>query len=83
MDDQLKERVLKVINKISATKIENIDVDDDAVSQLAFDSIQFIELFAALELEFGIELPLDMMNIRKGREFLGRLETELTNKATA
>ena len=78
MDNQLKKKVIDVVNRISDKKIDNIDINADLTSQLKLDSIQLVELFAALEVEFGMELPLEMMTTKNGATFLKLLENTLT-----
>jgi acyl carrier protein len=77
MDYKLKEKVLQIVNRISGHKINNIDPNADLKTYLTLDSIQIVELFAALEMEFNIELPLEMLNVRSGKEFLEHLEKVL------
>ena len=77
MKTKVKEKVIQIVQKISGRKIENIDPNADLKTNLALDSIQLVELFAELELEFGIELPLEMMNLKNGGEFLDKLEKGL------
>ena len=82
MEIQQKQRVISVFNRVTGKKIGDIDFNNhEAVKKLALDSIQFVELFAALELEFGIELPLKMMNVENAGEFLEKLATELQKQA--
>lgn len=66
-----------VFNKVTGDKLEQIDLDSDLKSQLSLDSIQIVELFAALEKELDIELPLKMMTVKTGRAFLEMLENQL------
>lgn len=77
MDYKLKEKVLQIVARISGRKIKNIDPNADLKTYLTLDSIQIVELFAALEMEFNIELPLEMLNVRSGKEFLEHLEKVL------
>lgn len=66
-----------VFNKVTGNKLKKIDLDSDLKSQLSLDSIQIVELFAALEKELNIELPLTMMTVKTGRAFLEMLENQL------
>jgi acyl carrier protein len=77
MDEITKERVLKVLNKVTGGRLTNIDPESDLKSQFSLDSIQIVELFAALEKELGIELPLQLMNVRTGKAFLKLLGEQL------
>ncbi len=77
MDDYTKEKVLTVLRKVTGRNIEKINLDTDLKSQLALDSIQIVELFAALENELSVELPLRLMTVKTGKAFLELLDTEL------
>jgi acyl carrier protein len=80
MDENIKEKVLQIVNKVSGHNVSNVNKDADLKTYLKLDSIQIVELFAALEMEFNIELPLEMMNVKSGQEFLEKLEKELAKK---
>jgi len=75
----VQEKVLTVVSKISG-KHGNISLDGNLRNELLLDSIQIVELFAAIEKEFEIELPLQMMTVKTGREFLALLEEQLSQK---
>ncbi len=82
MDENIKEKVLQVVNKVSGHNVSNVNPDTDLKTYLKLDSIQIVELFASLEMEFNIELPLEMMNVKSGQEFLEKLEKELAKNIT-
>ncbi|HEY4788509.1 MAG TPA: acyl carrier protein [Bacteroidales bacterium] len=75
-----QDKVMEIVTRISGRKIESIDLNGSLKDELSLDSIQIVELFASLEKEYEIELPLKMMTVKTGREFLEILETELSNK---
>jgi acyl carrier protein len=77
MDNNTKDKVLSVLRKVTGRKIDDINLDSDLKSQLCLDSIQIVELFAALENELNIELPLRLMTVKTGKAFLEILEEEL------
>jgi acyl carrier protein len=77
MNADTKEKVLKVLRRVTGRNILDINLDGDLKSQLALDSIQIVELFAVLENELGVELPLRLMAVKTGKEFLTLLESEL------
>ena len=77
IDICVKEKVIAIVNRISGGRTKNIDLNGDLKNQLSLDSIQIVELFARLEKEFGIELPLKMMTVKTGKEFLELLEQSL------
>jgi len=78
MDNNTKEKVLRVVRKVTGIRIDDINPEGDLKSQLSLDSIQLVELFAALEKELSIELPLRLMTVKTGKAFLELLEDELS-----
>ena len=77
MDNETKEKVLRVLRKVTGKRIDDIDIQGDLKTQLSLDSIQIVELFAALEKELGIELPLRLMTVKTGKAFIELLEDEM------
>jgi len=77
MDLGTKEKVLAVLRRVTGKDVTDINLDVDLKSQLSIDSIQVVEMFAALEKELGIELPLRLMTVKTGKAFLQMLEEEL------
>ncbi len=80
MDTETKTRVFTILKRITGRDYTHIDLDADINSQLTLDSIQVVELFAALEKEFNIELPLSMMTVRSGNAFFKILNEELNKR---
>ena len=72
-----EKKVLEIVNKITGRRIKSINPEGNLKNELSLDSIQVVELFAMLENEFEIELPLKMMTVKTGREFLNILEESL------
>jgi acyl carrier protein len=77
MDDSTKIRVYNILKKVTGKETNHLDLSQDLKSQLTIDSIQIVELFAALEAEFSIELPLSMMSVKSGSAFMKVLEEQL------
>lgn len=82
MKEEIRVRVIDVINRVTKKEGKFIDPDGDIKSQLNLDSIQLVELFAALEAEFDIELPLEMMMLNKAGKFMEKLEEEISNQVS-
>ena len=76
MDSETKARVFRVLEKVTGRDYSHIDLHADLKSQLTLDSIQVVELFAALEKEFNIELPLSMMTAKSANVFMNMLEEQ-------
>jgi acyl carrier protein len=77
MDNHIKGRILEVLNRVTGKNLVDINLEGDLRSQLSLDSIMIVELFAALEKELGIELPLQLMTVKTGKAFMEMLEIEL------
>lgn len=73
-----EKKVIEIVSRISGRRIKNINPDNELKTELSLDSIQIVELFASLEKEFEVELPLKMMTVKTGREFLTMLEETLS-----
>jgi acyl carrier protein len=80
MDKETRDRVFRALKKVTGRDIQHIDLKADLKSQLTLDSIQIVELFAELEDEFKIELPLSMMTVKNGNAFFQLLEEELNKR---
>ena len=74
MESSTKDKVLKVVNRISGGKVKNINPEGNLKTELALDSIQIVELVASLEKEFNVELPMKIMTVRTGKEFMELLD---------
>jgi acyl carrier protein len=77
MDVNTKIKVFEIVNKVSGGRVTSINPDGDVRQELSLDSIQIVELFAMLENEFNIELPLTILNVKTGREFLDIIEKSI------
>ena len=64
------ERIESVLEAITGTTVGTLDMNGDVRSQLALNSMQFVQLFPALEMEFEVELPLSIMNVRTVGDFV-------------
>jgi acyl carrier protein len=78
MNNEVKEKVLKILRRVTGKSIDDINLEGDLRSQLSLDSIQLVELFAALEKELATELPLRLMTVKTGKAFFELLEEELS-----
>ena len=77
IDEVIEKKVIGIVNRISGRSVSNINPDSELKTELSLDSIQLVELFASLEKEFAIELPLKIMTVKTSREFLSILEETL------
>ncbi len=67
-------RLVSVLESITGTSVDKLDMMGDVRSQLALSSMQFVQLFTALEMEFEVELPLSIMNVRTVGDFITLIE---------
>lgn len=73
----VEKKVAEIVSRITGRKVGTIHPDGDLKTELALDSIQIVELFASLEKEFEVELPLKLMTVRTSKEFLRILEESM------
>ncbi len=78
-----EEKVLEIVSKITGRSCKKINLNNALKSELSLDSIQIVELFATLEKEFEIELPLKMMTVKTGKEFMHILNQEIKSKVVS
>lgn len=75
--NEVIERVKKVVSRQLRVKPEKIRDDSDFVKDLGAESIQSLELVAALEEEFGITMDEDaalkVKTIGQAVEFIGNI----------
>lgn len=74
---EIKEKLVKIAEQISNENYSNIDFSNDISSEINLDSMQFIEFISEIEIQFGIEVPIEMMNVRKADEFISFVEEEI------
>ena len=70
-------RIVNIVKQVTKKDIDNLDLQGDLKDQLRLDSIQIVELFAALEKEFDIELPLQLMTVKSAGDFMKILLQEI------
>jgi len=78
MEKGNKERVFHVLQKITGKDYSYVDLDTDIEPEIKLDSIQFVEFYAALEKEFDVELPLNMMTVKSKLAFFRLLDEFLS-----
>lgn len=78
----IEKKVTEIVSKITGKKVESINPHGNLKNELALDSIQIVELFAQLEKEFEVELPLKLMTVRTGKEFISIIEESVKDRPT-
>ena len=78
--DELEARIKKVASSLLKVTEEKIALSSDFVKDLGAESIQSLELVAAFEREFGIEMDeeesLEVKTVGKAVEFIGKILKE-------
>ncbi len=78
--DELEERIRKVVSSLLKVSQEKIVPSADFVKDLGAESIQSLELIAAFEHEFGIEMDedesLEVKTVGKAIEYIGKILKE-------
>lgn len=71
---EIIERVKKVISEVIGIDVDKIKLEDRFVEDLGAESVQSLELVAAFEEEFGIEMDeekaLEVKTVGKAVEFI-------------
>jgi acyl carrier protein len=57
--EQLEQKVIRILADLAKRAPEDLSPQDSLIDDLGIDSIQFLELFATLEEEFGFELEVN------------------------
>jgi acyl carrier protein len=79
----LEKKLAEIVSRITGRNVEHINLDGELKDELTLDSIQIVELFAQLEKEFEVELPLKLMTVRTSKEFIRILEESLKKRQVA
>lgn len=79
----IEKKVAEIVSRITGRNVESINPNGELKNELALDSIQIVELFAQLEKEFEVELPLKLMTVRTGKEFIKILEESVKERQIA
>ncbi|MBN1982047.1 MAG: acyl carrier protein [Chitinivibrionales bacterium] len=74
---EIEKKVLAIIEQETAIVIENLDYNQELKTLISVDSIHLIGIIARLEQEFGIELPLSIIEAATPREFFTILESAI------
>ena len=76
MGEDLKKRIFEIVKKQTQIDLSEIDPEKDFREQVSIDSMQFVTIVALLEEEFGIELPISIMEVSTLNEFLSIVNYE-------
>ena len=77
--DQVEERVVKIVSRITKTPRERIRLDTDLRRDLNVDSLQGLQIVAALEEEFGVTVPDDDLDLYERIESIVVIIRRLTS----
>lgn len=78
----IENQLLSVLRNITGNMYNEIDLTKDLNSQIHLDSLQAVDFFTAIEIEYNIELPLRMMNMKDLNSFIDSLKFEIYKTRT-
>ena len=70
MEQKIKKRIFEIIRQETNINLSEVKSHTNFLDQAFLDSIQFVSITARIEEEFGIELPISIMNISTLDEYL-------------
>ena len=76
-NEVIRQKIFDLIQSEVSVDPTTIDPDQDLRQQVLLDSMQFVSLAARIEIVFGIELPITVMEISTLNQFLEMVEKEL------
>ena len=62
--DTVKHRVMDLVKKETGIDLAGIDPDQDILEQVTIDSMQLIEIYAAIIEELGIDAPMSIVQAK-------------------
>ena len=80
MEASTKIKLIQVLEKVTGSKLPCIDFNNDILDELDLNSIKIVELFAAIEEEFEIELPLKMMQVKSANDFIEMFDEAISSE---
>lgn len=75
--EEIKEKIITIVKDEIGLDLSKIDPDRDIREQILLDSMQFVEIYAAVVEELNIQVPLSVMSAKTFTEILNALEVEL------
>jgi acyl carrier protein len=79
----LQEKIQSIFLKEADIDLTKIDMDKDIRQQVYIDSIQLAEVYAAINLELGVELPTSLLAATTLRQMMDILRGELKKAPAA
>jgi acyl carrier protein len=73
----IKEKIVSIVKNEFDLDISEIDPEGDIIEELGLDSLQFVELYAAVIEELNIEVPVSFMSVKTFNEILKVLYCEI------
>jgi acyl carrier protein len=70
----IRDKVIEVISAEMKVNVSSYDFNMDIREQTDLDSMQFVALFARLEEEFKIDLPIQAMSAKSINDFIQIVE---------
>jgi acyl carrier protein len=80
--DEIQERVVTIIKQETKHDLSKVNPAQDLRTQVNLDSMQMVEIYAAIVEEFGIQVPISIVGALTLDGIVGALKNELTPKAS-
>ena len=81
--EEIRARVIRVVQTETGQNLNGIDPDADLRQQVNLDSMQYVAIAVAIENALGIELPIEVMKARTFNQFLSLVNAEVARNACA
>ena len=77
--DEIKKRIIQIAKREVNEDLSKINEKADLRTQINLDSMQIIELYAAIIEDFGIQVPMSVINSRSFIGLIDALKFEIDN----
>lgn len=81
MDEQeIRQRIEAIVERELQQDLSSVPLDKDLRQHISLDSMQFVEVYAAIVEEFGIEVPASIVRATTMRQMIEALKGELEKR---
>lgn len=78
----VKQRVIDIVKNETGIELTTFNPDEDILEQINLDSMQLLEIYAAIIDEFGIEIPITIINLKTLNGITSSLVKEIRKSRT-
>ena len=76
--DAVRQRLMDLLKRETEIDVDRIDPNQDILKQVAIDSMQMLEIYAAIIDEFGIDVPMSIMQAKTLTGIISALAKEVS-----